>query len=352
MSSLSASCPLGQLMTRHLPAWQDQPLNLIAPPGQLSLAGLTSDFVAPVQLWSADWRWVQRAKQQGWASFFVSHSAPDQLPGRNLLFWPKSKLEGYWWLKQLATYSLDGFYLIGENNGGVKAAAAQLKKAGLKVSKVDSARRCGLYWIEVEAPLDSLAEDLNEQVIEGPGGLQVFSGPGVFGQGRIDEGSQLLLSSLQEAQTELPQQGRCLDLGCGNGLLGAWMLRQSPNLQLLASDVSGFALAATRQTLQANGLVAEVHPGDIFKGLEAVCPAQSLDWIITNPPFHTGTATDYELSQRLIAEAPYFLKPGGQLWLVANRFLPYPDLLDAAFGCFERRAVTGKFTVYQSIKKK
>jgi 16S rRNA (guanine1207-N2)-methyltransferase len=86
--------------------------------------------------------------------------------------------------------------------------------------------------------------------------------------------------------------------------------------------------------------------------LETACQPESLDLIVTNPPFHTGKATDYELSQRLIREAPRFLKPGGQLWLVANRFLPYPDLLDSAFGSFSRRAETGKFTVYQALREK
>jgi len=354
MPSATALCPLGQLIMRHLPEWQDQPLNLLAAQGhfQLSALGLGSSFSRPVQVWSADWRLAQQAQENGLASFFVSQHSPDKLPGRSLLFWPKSKLEGYWWLRQLADYHPEGFYLIGENQGGVKAAASQLKKAGLAVAKLDSARRCALYYVTGDQLSAALYNDidLGTTRLEGPKGLQVCSTPGVFSHGRIDEGSQLLISALDQNSQLLPQQGRCLDLGCGNGLLGVWMLRQQPALELLASDVNGLALKATQCSLQANGLDGQTQPSDIFDGLDEVCPPESLDLIITNPPFHTGKATDYELSQRLIREAPGFLKPGGQLWLVANRFLPYPDLLDEAFGGFNRQAETGKFTVYQAVR--
>ncbi|WP_404420006.1 methyltransferase [Marinospirillum sp.] len=341
-------------MMRHLPEWQDQPLNLIAPPGHLQLAALQlgRDFAAPVQVWTADWRMSRLAQQQGLQSFFVSQQAPASLPGRSLVFWPKAKDEGYWWLRQLVAYSLEGFYLLGETQGGVKAAASQLQKAGLEVTKLDSARRCALYYVEADALKGKLPAGQETLALDGPDGLQLCSLPGVFGHGRVDEGSQLLLSALQQNLTELPQQGRCLDLGCGGGLLGAWLLQHNPGLQLIASDVSGFALQATQATLQANGLQGQTWPGDIFNGLEAVCQPGSLDLIVTNPPFHTGKATDYELSERLIRESPRFLKPGGQLWLVANRFLPYPDLLDRAFGSFQRRAETGKFSVYQALREK
>jgi 16S rRNA (guanine1207-N2)-methyltransferase len=339
---------------RHLPEWQDQPLNLIAPPGHLQLAALQlkRNFAAPVQVWSADWRMSCLAQQQGLQSFFVSQQPPPSLPGRNLVFWPKAKEEGDWWLRQLATYQLQGFYLLGETQGGVKAAATRLKKSGLEVAKLDSARRCALYYVESRGLVDKLPASPQTVTLEGPEGLQLYSLPGVFGHGRVDEGSQLLLTSLGQHLETLPQQGSCLDLGCGGGLLGAWLLRHCPDLQLIASDVSGFALQATQATLQANGLSGQTLPSDIFNGLETACQPESLDLIVTNPPFHTGKATDYELSQRLIREAPRFLKPGGQLWLVANRFLPYPDLLDSAFGSFSRRAETGKFTVYQALREK
>lgn len=53
----------------------------------------------------------------------------------------------------------------------------------------------------------------------------------------------------------------------------------------------------------------------------------------------------------MIFQAPKYLKKGGRLRIVANAFLPYPDMLDKAFGSHEVLAKTGKFKVYQAIKR-
>ncbi|MNP78368.1 Ribosomal RNA small subunit methyltransferase C [compost metagenome] len=39
---------------------------------------------------------------------------------------------------------------------------------------------------------------------------------------------------------------------------------------------------------------------------------------------------------------------GGRLRIVANAFLPYPDILDATFGSHEVLAQNGRFKVYQA----
>ncbi len=146
--------------------------------------------------------------------------------------------------------------------------------------------------------------------------------------------------------------GQLLDVGCGCGVLGAWLVKQHPTLTLTAADVSGFALNATRATLKANQLSGQAVAADIFTGLEALAPAKGYDIIVSNPPFHTGKATDYELASRLINQAPNYLKEGGELWLVANRFLPYPDLLQQAFSHFKVIAENNKFSIYKAIRGK
>lgn len=50
-----------------------------------------------------------------------------------------------------------------------------------------------------------------------------------------------------------------------------------------------------------------------------------------NPPFHTGRAGTPALGQDFIRAAASMLRPKGQLWLVANRHLPYESTLDEAF---------------------
>ncbi|MBE0506916.1 MAG: methyltransferase [Marinospirillum sp.] len=361
MPNPPSNSPINQFLFRQRSQWQDQPLNLLAAPAGLNWQDLAADFQhsgQTLQLWTADWRAHQQATRAGIRSFFNAESAPEQLPGRTLVFWPKAKEEGYWWLKQLQTLIPEELLLLGETHGGIKALAKQLQQSGVDIGKMDSARRCALYSVDnLQPAIDLINEHTLIHQWQGPDQLSLISQPGVFSHGRVDEGSALLLQAFAQS-SDLLNKGRLLDIGCGCGLLGAWLLQHHPDLQLTACDVSGFALQATRATLSANQLPAnpqqqaQVFAADIFTGVESHTPAGGFDLIISNPPFHTGKDTDYELASRLIHQAPEFLKPGGQLWIVANRFLPYPDLLEQAFGSFTSVAENGKFRVYLAIRGK
>lgn len=348
--------PLNQFLLRQLDAWLDQPLNLIAAPSTCNLSTLAnslSNSKQQLQVWSNDWRCWHQAQNLALTnsyldSFFTAHSiSPPQLAGRSLLFWPKAKEEGYWWLQQLLGYNCQQLYLIGANNAGVNAAAKQLAKAGANVSKIDSARRCSLYQVnQLDLAQSFITSACHTRNWQGPNNLQLISQPSVFSHGQLDAGSELLLATLAEQLTLT--SGQLLDLGCGCGLLGAWLVHKHPQLKLTATDINGLALQATQATLAANQLHGLVQGADIFTGLTR--PAEGFNLIVSNPPFHTGTATDYELAQRLISQAPSYLQPKGELWLVANSFLPYPDLLQQAFGSYTLAADNGKFRVYKAVK--
>lgn len=70
--------------------------------------------------------------------------------------------------------------------------------------------------------------------------------------------------------------------------------------------------------------------------------------IISNPPFHDGLQTSLEAACALI-RAVRHLNSGGELRIVANAFLPYPQVLDETFGFHEVIAQTGRFKVYRTI---
>lgn len=361
-SALSATSPLNQFVFRQLNNWLDQPLNLIAAPADLNWQELAITFAnakQPLQVWTNDWRSFNAAQTAGISSFFTAGQAPTNLAGRSLMFWPKAKEEGYWWLQQLATLPHQDVLLAGESNGGINALAKQLKNTGVAVGKLDTARRCALYALDSLAPASQLIIDNAPQQTQasnqgvqtkwhGPEGLTLISQPGVFSHGRVDEGSAFFIKTL--AQQPHIKTGQLLDVGCGCGLLGAWLIKKYPSLQLTAADVSGFALNATRATLGINQLNGKAVAADIFTGLAEHAPAQGFDLIISNPPFHTGKATDYELASRLISQAPQFLRKGGEIWIVANRFLPYADFLQQAFHNVTLVAETGKFRVYKAIR--
>ena len=63
---------------------------------------------------------------------------------------------------------------------------------------------------------------------------------------------------------------------------------------------------------------------DLDAGL---APAARFDTVLMNPPFHVGKGVRLDVSRAFAATARRRLKKGGELWLVANRALPYEALL-------------------------
>ncbi|RLR17615.1 16S rRNA (guanine(1207)-N(2))-methyltransferase, partial [Sodalis-like symbiont of Bactericera trigonica] len=127
-------------------------------------------------------------------------------------------------------------------------------------------------------------------------------------------------------------------------VLSAVLAKGAAGVQLTLSDAHAPALAASRATLAANGLQGEVLAGDVYSAISG-----RFDMIISNPPFHDGMQTNLKASETLIRGALNHLRIGGELRIVANAFLPYPDLLDAVFGNHQVLAQNGRFKVYQAI---
>ncbi len=260
-----------------------------------------------------------------------------------MLFLPKSRELTDYLLQTLAA-RLPGrpLYLVGEKRGGIERAAKQLGSFG-RARKLDSARHCQLWQVEVEqapaAPnLDALARHFTLQLADGP--LEVVSLPGVFSHGRLDLGSALLLEHLDN----LPG-GRLLDFGCGAGILGATLKRRYPQSELVLLDVDAFAVESSRRTLAANGLEAEVIAGD---GIDAA-PRQ-LAAIISNPPFHQGVHTSYHASETLIERAAEHLQASGEMRIVANAFLRYPPLIERHLGTCQTLAERDGFRIYRAVR--
>jgi 16S rRNA (guanine1207-N2)-methyltransferase len=99
------------------------------------------------------------------------------------------------------------------------------------------------------------------------------------------------------------------------------------------------ASLTTRATL-------EYHWHDVTAGL----PHQ-YDVIVTNPPFHTQSSADRpDIGRRFITSAAAALNPGGSLWLVANRHLPYEAVLTESFGSVRTVAQEHGFKIVEAIK--
>jgi 16S rRNA (guanine1207-N2)-methyltransferase len=69
-----------------------------------------------------------------------------------------------------------------------------------------------------------------------------------------------------------------------------------------------------------------------------------------NPPFHTDRKADPELGRRFIASAKRNLRLSGQLFLVANRHLPYEQILTDLFAIVQEGVGTGQFKTFVASK--
>ena len=187
--------------------------------------------------------------------------------------------------------------------------------------------------------------------------LGFWSQPGLFNWDRVDPGSALLLE-------HLPVLTGCgADLGCGIGVLARAVREKNPATVLHLIDIDARALDIARRNVPGDGIV--LHWTDVRTAriagpspagerptempLIGVLPA-GLDFVVCNPPFHDAGEEDQSLGKLFIERAADMLRPGGQLWLTANRHLPYEVILRERFETVEAIADRAGFKVFAATK--
>ena len=259
-----------------------------------------------------------------------------------LLLMPKAKAEAQYLLAMMAPLMEAGadLFLAGENRGGINGADKLLAPYGDKPIKRDSARRCSLYHGELckpVAPFDLDSWFGRYQCKAGDTELTVLALPGVFSAAELDLGTQMLLATVPA------MKGSLLDFGCGAGVIGSVLAKRNPELKVTMVDINALALESSRRTLAINDLQGEVHASDVYSDITG-----SFDQIVSNPPFHAGLKTFYAATETFLARAPEFLRPHGNLTIVANAFLRYQPILEAHFKRTEVSNSDAKFKVYLS----
>jgi len=166
------------------------------------------------------------------------------------------------------------------------------------------------------------------------------SQPGVFSWDHIDDGSAFLACHLPDDLS-----GRVADFGCGWGYLGREILARAPGIT--AIDLID---AEHRAVEAACANVTDPRASFHWLDLAAEPAPATYDAVVCNPPFHAGRAADPHLGQEIIAAGARALRPGGRLFVVANRGLPYDAVLGANFATVTRLADNNKFRVSVAVK--
>lgn len=279
-----------------------------------------------------------QGNQHEFAAFYPLQQQFDGI----VIYMPKAKAQLKMLLAHLAPLVKAGgsLMLVGENNSGVKSAAKLMNDFGSKANKVDSARHCGLFSSLISEPVPEFNQQdyLQSQHIDIQGKtLEIKSLPGVFSFTELDAATELLLQNLPERIS-----GFCLDFGCGAGVIGCFIAKHFPNVQMQMTDVSALAIYSAKATAAANALEADIAPSNGLSHIKG-----KFKQVFTNPPFHTGIKTDYSVTENFLRQLPAKMQDGGKLTLVANSFLQYPDIMQRSFSSTEVIAQTNKFKLYQ-----
>lgn len=281
----------------------------------------------------------------------VSPSYPEQGSYFDVVFaaLPKNQIEALGVIAQALRFLKPGgmICVAAHSKAGGGRLLKNLQHFGLKDIQNETRNRCRVAW----GCVDEFDENAFDQALDEAGMQSVLDGafqskPGVFGWNKIDQGSQILLQ-------HLPQQliGNVADFGCGYGYLSKSLAGHEDIKSLHLIDADYFALRACQENL------ADIKKPEgaehIFHWLDLTGRGdipQALDYIVMNSPFHEGKTTDAAIGHAFIRNAAEALKPRGELWMVANKQLPYEDVLRQNFSNVEKVFEGQGFKVFCALK--
>ncbi|GEO85328.1 MULTISPECIES: class I SAM-dependent methyltransferase [Alphaproteobacteria] len=212
--------------------------------------------------------------------------------------------------------------IAGGKEDGVQPMRKRLAALGIEAEHMPKYHGVAL-WFNTPEDAGPAAAKLaaRETLVEG----RFHTRPGMFSHDRIDDGSELLASRLPENF-----DGNAADFGAGWGYLSAMLATRSPRtarIDLFEADYQALEYAKTNLAENCPQLTARFFWQDLTRE-----PAkEKYDLVIMNPPFHQGHAAEPSLGQTMIKAASQALRGGGILLLVANRGLPYENILSEDF---------------------
>lgn len=231
------------------------------------------------------------------------------------------------------------------NSEGARSGEADMRRLAGVINS-ESKNHCRVFWTRADAAAmdaDLITQwsnlDAPRLIADG----RFLSRPGLFAWDRIDAASALLVAHLPS-----DLNGHGADLGAGYGYLSAEVLARCPRvtgMDLYEAEARALDLAKENLRRESQDRRSNFFWHDVCTGLLG-----RYDFIVSNPPFHQGRADQPELGRAFIAAAVVALNPGGCLWLVANRHLPYESTLREGFASVRVIAETNGFKVIEAIK--
>ncbi len=247
---------------------------------------------------------------------------------------PRAKALGKAMIAQAAA-TADLIVVDGAKTDGVDSLYKACRKALGDLPCITKAHG-RLFWF---SKTDAFADWVAPPPAQGAHGFVTTAG--VFSDGAVDKGSELLMSALPD---KLPK--RVADLGAGWGYLSAQVLEKTGVETIDLIEAEALSLACARQN------VMDTRASFLWEDATNYMPAAPYDAIIMNPPFHVGRSADPSLGKAFISAAARMLSPQGKLWMVANRHLPYEPTLADVFRNVDTVAQSNAFKVFHATRPK
>ena len=221
----------------------------------------------------------------------------------------------------------------GNKTDGIDSLFKAVRKALGNVPSITKAHGRMFWFAATDAFADWAAPP------PGMGDHGYITTAGVFSDGAIDAGSQLLVDNFPP---KLP--ARVADLGAGWGFLAAPVLARKGVQSLDLIEAEALSLDCARQN------VTDERVQFLWEDATTYRPAKGYDAIVMNPPFHVGRSADPSLGRAFITSAAKMLAGHGKLWMVANRHLPYEQALTDTFRNVDLIAQSNAFKVYHATR--
>ena len=244
-------------------------------------------------------------------------------------------------------------YIAGATNEGIKSAASTAERLFGNVRALGKDGPCRIVVATKRATSPEFPDDLASPYLDPAHfheieaelrgrSYRLSSRPGVFSWDHLDEATEILAEVMTVNADE-----SVVDIGCGAGALGivAATLSGTGRVTLLDADVDAVR-SATRSAAAAGLSNVRAATSDVASAVLG----ERFDVVVTNPPFHVGKTTDLAVPLQFIHDARQVLSPGGRMYLVANRTLPYERVIHQQFGNIATLHDGQRFKVLSAVR--
>lgn len=260
--------------------------------------------------------------------------APDAEYAMSIVCLPRAKAEARTLIAAACQATSGPIVVDGQKTDGADSILKEMR-ARVTVRGPIAKAHGKLFWID--APAAEFFADWASGPELTDGGF--WTAPGVFSADGVDLASALLVEVLPESL------GRTVaDLGAGWGYLSAHALTRPDIERIHLVEAGHLALECARHNVTDER--ARFHWDDAT----AWAPPARVDSVIMNPPFHVGRASEPQIGQAFVSAAARVLSGHGNLWMVANRHLPYETELATHFSHVEEIGGDARFKLFHATR--